>query len=750
MGATVLAVVLTTLILASVVSLGQGWLLRNQKVDLVSTLTATGSQSDLDNAAHAVYLSSHDTEFNAMPIREIGIEKTNQSEDLPAGLTTIPTEGELWATPALKRLIDANPTLQERYASYVIRDSFPEELASSPSSLMLLYRAPAAAVHSQVGAQWTSTADELRVAYKVYRAHGDTSQTVLLRTALMIIGVIVITPMILLVAEVSRIGIAQRQRKYAALGLVGATQAQIRSLVVLEALPLSLLGSVLGVVLFTQVGLPLLALLPIGSEMIWLHDLYLSLGTLAVICGVVTGCSLLANLYAARSAQLSPLTVTRTNIDMKKPSLASTLPLLIGVGGLYMLSISTAWYRSHTELGGIILALLMLIIISGIFICGPYVVYATSNLLVRYARSASTILAGYRLRMVSRSVFRSISGVVIALFVGAMLMASLATMQAANEQQSIANDAVAPKDPLQVPLQVTVALPDLAIDKGSTLRQALMDDIRLANASAHQYTQKGFIEDVRPEDDTGSAVQGMYYESCEQLQRQTKVTCSVDDKAPIVAKSQFVRNSSGLVSMRPQLTSVVGFRGVIFEKSYILVAKDDISFNDMVARVYAITGDYQRETGVSAPVGYERIDTVSPTIAIQNLSGLIMVMIISMIIIGGLSIFVSVTGGLFERKRTFVQLRIIGVGTGNLLKALLIEIIIPLMLLSLITVGLGIFCCYCLLSTGGAMGGRLDFYMPGDAFWIAFCVAIVLCVTTSLISVPLLSKLTDSEDLRSE
>src|SRR5690606_38616397 len=86
--ATVFAVILATLIILVTVSLGQGWMARDQKASLVSNLFPTTTSTSTDSVKDPIYLSTYDSEFNSLPIKEIGIHKTVQSEVLPGGLTT--------------------------------------------------------------------------------------------------------------------------------------------------------------------------------------------------------------------------------------------------------------------------------------------------------------------------------------------------------------------------------------------------------------------------------------------------------------------------------------------------------------------------------------------------------------------------------------------------------------------------------------------------------------------------------------
>lgn len=168
---TILSVILATLVLTTVVSLGQGWLIRQEKDDFLSALLATGSKPTTEQArSHDLtYISSYDTRFRTLSIKEIGVRTAHQTNKLPVGFNKMPTDNEIWVTPALKRLIDEHQLLKERYQGLTIKSKFPESLAPSPDSLMLLFRISDAALknpQARLGAISASDIDKIRANQK--------------------------------------------------------------------------------------------------------------------------------------------------------------------------------------------------------------------------------------------------------------------------------------------------------------------------------------------------------------------------------------------------------------------------------------------------------------------------------------------------------------------------------------------------------------------------------------------------------
>ncbi len=739
---TILSVILATLILTTVVSLGQGWLLRQEKDDFLSALLSTESKPTTEQAkSHGLtYISSYDTRFRTLSIKEIGVRTAHQTNKLPVGFNKMPTDNEIWVTPALKRLIDEHQLLKERYQGLTIKSKFPESLAPSPDSLMLLFRISDAALknpQARLGAISASDIDKIRANQKTK----NNSQNQLFYTIIIAIGVILITPILVLVTEVARIDTTQRERKYATLSLVGATTHQVGLIITLEALPLGLVGTVLGLLLFTQFGIPILSQISLNGNAFWMSDLNLPQPIYSIIGVLIVACILLSNLQVVRRIKLSPLIVSRSNGVKKHPSMLSAIPLIAGIGGLYLLSgYGKSWYADNTATGSIVIASLLLLIIIGIVMCGPYLIYLLSFAMEKISQRASGILATYRLRLTSRNTFRSISGIVIALFVGSLLVTLLAIVQHSSEKRSETVPIVSllPIDKLQRPLQIKITESSKGIDEA--LISKLENNTALADLATQTYIQKYF----QAKGDEENTLQGNYYDSCQQLQRRTQMLCpdSFSGK-PIITVQQITVDSSDTMRAQTRIVDANTVNGENSTSSYVIIAKNQAAYAQIIELAENIASSYRRKTGAVVTVGYSSLDTMNPAAQIKNLSKLIVTILAVVIATGGLSIFVSIVGNIYERKRTFIQLRILGANLSNLICSLAAEIAMPLIMLSVVAVSLGIFSCYFLLLTIDAFhNNQLTFTFPGTHFWVALFAANLLCVSLSLIAIPILARIT--------
>lgn len=743
--ATILAVILATFILLATLSLGQGWLERNHKQSLLSSLTADSEASPQKTYdKNSVYISSYQSQFETLTVEEIGIYTTAQS--LPDDIKNLPEKSTIWVTPALKKAINTNPDLAQRYAGYNIQTSFPQSLSPSSDALSLLYQLPKDTI--------TTSKAPLRVvsSSEIQRLYTDRESSTLANTALLLAGAILITPILLLITEIAKIGITQREKRYAALSLAGATKGQIRLLLAAETIPPSLIGAFLGVFIFIAIGLPFLATLPVAGDTFWHADLLLPAYMYIIICAIVVTCSALASLQSVASINLSPLAASRTDTDVHKVRSVTILPLLIGTLGLYLLSLfSKEWHKSDPAAGSIALTIVLLLIIASITFAGPYIVSRFAVVIGVLAKGAPSTLAARRLLSKPRKVYRSINGLVLTLFVGSLLATLLGTIHASANTYIVETEKAASSQNtsfLQLPLQVTVSLPNA--DK--SIVQKLQNTPELSNLISDSYTQQLFTANAAAED-SDTPTTGNYYSSCTAFKQRTNLPCDETVRRSFIVTPKIPETIDGKAdfSFEPLFTPVDAAQGTINDESYILVAKDRQSLSRVVDIVYTATSSYHMRTAVPVTVEYTQ-DTSDDSLAVvRDAESLITAIFTIALITASLGICVSVLGGVFERKRTFMRLRILGARTSTLAISLLAEILLPLSLLLVIAIALGIFVCYCVLSITGLFEiSYMSFSLPGMEFWVALAIATLLIMSILLLIIPILAKLTNFDEIRSE
>src|SRR5262249_53103008 len=144
----------------------------------------------------------------------------------------------------------------------------------------------------------------------------------------------------------------------------------------------------------------------------------------------VVGVPLLAALaarVAMRRVQISPLGVTR-RVTPKTPRAYRVLPLAVGIAELIYFRI----VGHPRSAGGQIEAYFSgcLLIMAGLVIAGPWLTMVGSRILARRAARPAVLIAGRRLSDNPRAAFRSISGLIIALFATSVSVGVISTIKA--------------------------------------------------------------------------------------------------------------------------------------------------------------------------------------------------------------------------------------------------------------------------------------------------------------------------------
>ena len=235
-------------------------------------------------------------------------------------------------------------------------------------------------------------------------------------TVLTIGAIAVFFPVLLLISIVTGLGAAQRRERFATLRLIGASPQVLARIAAAETAVPSLAGAVVGVVL-AAVLRPAAAQIPVNGTRMFAADLTTGwVAATAVVVVVVAASALVAGHRTAR-AGIGPLGVTRT-VHEETPTMWRTVPLIAGLTAMIaavllirVLEVQSPWLELPLLIGGFLLVLV------GIVVIGPWLTLLVSRIGLRQARSAAGVIAASRIQRTPVATFRSVSGLVIAVFV---------------------------------------------------------------------------------------------------------------------------------------------------------------------------------------------------------------------------------------------------------------------------------------------------------------------------------------------
>ncbi|MGW4251951.1 ABC transporter permease, partial [Streptomyces californicus] len=332
---------------------------------------------------------------------------------LPPGIDRFPAPGTMVVSPALKELL-ASPgseLLRERLA-YRITGTIGDDGLRSPGEL-----------HYYAGSDTLTTA---RGAHRIteYGGAGETDPvSPLLVVLIVMVCVVLLVPVAIFIATAVRFGGDRRDRRLAALRLVGADIRTTRRIAAGEAMFGALLGLLLGLAFF------LVGRLFVGSVELWDVSAFpadvvpdLRLGLLIVVAVPLT--AVLVTLLAMRSVVIEPLGVVRRGRERGR---RLWWRLLVPAAGLAVL-VMKGRIGEFEPVDPVPIATGAVLVLVGLALLLPWLVEACVNRL--RGGPVPWQLATRRLQLSSGAASRAVSGVTVAVAGAIALQMLFAAMSA--------------------------------------------------------------------------------------------------------------------------------------------------------------------------------------------------------------------------------------------------------------------------------------------------------------------------------
>ncbi|PNG20384.1 ABC transporter permease [Streptomyces cahuitamycinicus] len=289
----------------------------------------TFSQEKIPKADDTLVVVDADTTFRNLDVRGRLLEPDGPKAPLPPGVSEFPAVGEMVVSPALKELLDSDDgkLLRERL-DYRVSGTIGEQglvgsqelayFAGGKGLAKLLDGAASGARIDHFGS------DDL--------GSSDPWDPVLLLLVL-VVFVVLLMPVAVFIAAAVRFGGERRDRRLAALRLVGSDSRMTRRIAAGEALAGSVLGLVLGTGFFL-LGRQLAASVEVFRVSVFPSYLNPSPLLAVLVALAVPAAAVLVTILALRGVVIEPLGVVRT----AKPSRRRLWwRLLLPLGGLALL-----------------------------------------------------------------------------------------------------------------------------------------------------------------------------------------------------------------------------------------------------------------------------------------------------------------------------------------------------------------------------------------------------------------------------
>lgn len=421
----------------------------------------------------------------------------------------------------------------------------------------------------------------------------------------------------------------------------------------------------------------------------------------------------------------------------------------------------------------------------GLVLSGSWLVMQAAKLLAKLTRNGASLLAARHLADNPKGAFRSISGLVLAVFVGsfiAVLVPAVNAAQSPTTGKSLSNVLRVPYNtsPTGEGMPATEAaalvaklrsyqgatvLPIYANPAFITFQAAWLKSQAAAEASGPgmpKHIVGGPQVNTNPPDDS--------IVDCATLKQLNAIgTCAPGVKAVTFDSSDVLGGDNPLEIYKsmPAITSASPTTSEnlnSLELAGLLVKTNNANTLEQVRTyltVYNTTSQSSESGGASLTawqMGVFEPETIGEVAAIRNnddtnVERAVLAIVALTLITAGCSLAVTVGGSLVERRRPFTLLRVSGVSLATLYRVILLEAALPLVLVSAIAAGLGIGVgipvIRSLLKSVEPAGVAYPVH-PSAGYYLALGIGLIVSLCLVIATLPLLKRITKPEDARFE
>ncbi|MFE5300149.1 FtsX-like permease family protein [Streptomyces sp. NPDC056632] len=321
------------------------------------------------------------------------------SPPVPPGAAKVPAAGEMLVSPALRELLDSpdGALLRERLP-YRVSGTLGDAALIGPAELRYVAGTDILTTDNFTG----------RGERYGWSVPGEPMNAFLL-LLVVIACVVLLLPVLVFIATAVRFGGEQRDRRLAALRLVGADTAMTRRIAAGESLAGALLGLAVGAGFFALAG-QLAGTVQIWDVNAFPADVSPVPWLAAVIVAAVPVSAVVVSLFALRGVAIEPLGVVRTATPRPR-RLAWRLILVLAGAALLVPTVGRVRIE-ETSIDAVGIALGSTVALVGLTTLLPWLVEA----LVRRLRGGPVAwqLATRRLQLSSGTAARTVSGIVVA------------------------------------------------------------------------------------------------------------------------------------------------------------------------------------------------------------------------------------------------------------------------------------------------------------------------------------------------
>jgi hypothetical protein len=714
---------------------------------------------DTSHDANAALWNYSRDSFKGKPIKRLDVAALGPRAPVVPGIPRLPRAGQYYASPALATLLAATP-----------RDQLGARFPGSPAGV--IGRAALAGpqeltiIVGRTPAQLAANAATVRVD-RIETEPAINYLRSLYRYGFGLAAIALLFPVLVLIGLATRLAAARREQRFAALRLVGATQRQTSVIASVDALAGAVLGTLAGVEGFLLLR-PVLADVSVtGSR--YFPDLVTptATGYAAVLVGVPLAAA--AALWSLRRVRVSPLGTAR-RVTPPAPRAWRLLPVLVG---LALFTAPLAGGRDGSTLPLVLLSLALIMI--GLVVAGPWLTMQAARLVAKLARGASGLLAARRLADDPKAAFRSVSGLVLAVFIATAIAGIVPTVNASQRkpgggtlsnvlrasftQGSFCEGNCAGPTPTSLTSALGLAsrsggelVDRLGSYPGVTVLAVYAKTTRPsrpaapAGPAARQGSPDGQGVPALPQHvlDCASLLRFPALGRCAPGVRAVQVDFDVPAFRLLLGTSDTLAIERELPIINQRDTTAFASDPTRLHLGGVLINTPDPA---TLERVRTLLSSYSGQSGTfNAPQTFGEIAATNSALYNQ-IQQATLVMVALTLLVAGCSLAVAVGGGLIERKRPFTLLRLTGAPTPALYRVVLLESIPPLLVAAVVAASAGLAVAAPVVDQVTSNG---TVALPGHGYFLSIGAGLTAALALILTGLPLLRRITEPNNARFE
>jgi len=357
----------------------------------------------IESADAALFLAVSDY-YDGTPMLRAYVAALGADPPVPPGLDRLPGPGEVAASPAMRELLESTPDDQ-------LDDRFPGRVTMTIGEAGLEH-------DNELVALIGRTPDQLRDVGSVQEIRGFSPASFLglhsILTGLVLLGAVqLLAPVIILVVVVTRVAAAQRERRLAAIRLVGATRLQTGVIAAAEAGLATVAGAALAWAGYELGRRILAATVVFQGGHFWLDDVAVPPRFLVPVLAGAPILVMLTTIATLRRVQTRPLAISRRAFR-RGPSAWWALLIVAGLGGILALKpLQELLGTRFGQASGQLSLLLALLTVTGFVLVGPWFCMVAGRGIARVSRGVPGLIAARRIAADPRATFRAVSAVAL-------------------------------------------------------------------------------------------------------------------------------------------------------------------------------------------------------------------------------------------------------------------------------------------------------------------------------------------------